>query len=143
LDIQSDRTDTQVVSPAQMNWLKTELSRSKATFKIILNSQPIADKGAWRTWPAQRSELINHIHDSGTRGVLFLTGDAHIGLISRVDPPQGPLANSWEIYVGPGGSSTTGWGNVTTDFDVKWEALTLAQNYVLLEADPSRGTVRI
>jgi alkaline phosphatase D len=86
LDCRSERrpstrggSSPEYVSRAQLDWLKTALLESRATFKIIMNSVPIADfPGAfdlarndrWEGYGAQRTEILEHIEREAIRGVV-------------------------------------------------------------------------
>lgn len=43
LDLESSRTPTQLLSPAQLDWLLETLSLSTATFKVVVGSVPISN----------------------------------------------------------------------------------------------------
>lgn len=118
LDSRSERIpstrgrDDVYISRAQMDWLKASLAASPAHFKFILNSVPITDMPTlyiatgdrWEGYGAQREELLDWIVDEDVRNVWFLSGDFHIGMVSRVDN-EGPARRILEIAAGPGGNS--------------------------------------
>jgi alkaline phosphatase D len=101
------------LSRAQMDWLKAGLLASKAVFKVILNSVPIGDfpglfdflkKDRWEGYPVQRDEILRHVEGNKIPGVLWVSGDFHLGSIGRVSP-SGVGSNSLEILAGPGANS--------------------------------------
>ena len=106
--------EEQYLSPAQMEWLKTELEASNARFKLIMNSVPITDyapifaqalvRDRWQGYPEQRREILDHIVANDLQGVLWITGDFHMCTASRLDSAEGLASDLWEIMVGPGGS---------------------------------------
>ena len=116
LDCRGERIsdDAQYISVGQMDWLKDSLTSSTARFKIIFNSVPITDFvnligevesiDRWQGFPEQRTEILEHIEDTGIEGVLWISGDFHFGLISQVSPlgQTGDTMN--EVLVGPSGS---------------------------------------
>jgi alkaline phosphatase D len=135
--------NAQYLSPAQMTWLKTGLSTSTATFKVIVTSVPITNmpgvwdvfpNDRWEGYPAQRKELLDHITSTGIKGTLFVAGDFHLGASSSVEP-SGPGAALREVFVGPGGQN----GNPLAatlgapQFDFK----TGTNNFVTFVADPN------
>ncbi len=100
------------VSEEQLAWLIDGVTQSAATWKVILNSVPVADlpevldPGAlladrWEGYPAQRDALLAGL--GGVSGVLFVSGDLHFGCVTRV-MPDGPLRSVFEVLTGPGGS---------------------------------------
>jgi hypothetical protein len=135
-----------------MAWLKDGLSTSTARFKLILNSVPITDMTAmvgslgandrWNGYPAQRSELLDHIIDQGVTGVLFLTGDVHFGQIGMVDPVGGPAEHLWEVYCGPAGSFINPAAELFIG-DPQYPVLVSTWNWVRLTLDPGLGTIRV
>jgi alkaline phosphatase D len=152
LDCRGKRRDGNYLSPEQMTWLKDALSASKARFKVILNSVPIIDftgtlvgdfeKGdRWQGFPAQRTELLTHIVDEKITGVLFVSGDFHLGGVAYVDPIDGPSEGIFEVLAGPGGSPISPGANIPTD--ERLISLVGTHNYTLFEADPATGIMRV
>jgi alkaline phosphatase D len=103
----------QYISPEQMAWLKDGLKTSTATFKLIVNSVPItnfphvfdvASNDRWEGYGAQRAELLDAIVQNGLGGVLFVSGDFHLGASAAVEP-SGNWSGLREILMGPGDQS--------------------------------------
>lgn len=71
----------------QMDWVKTQLSQSKATWKVMANElmvMPAQVTGgsyftfdSWQGYPQEREELLAHIDDKNIQNVVFVTGDIH------------------------------------------------------------------
>jgi len=99
------------ISKMQMQWLQNGLKTSKAHFKIIMTSVPITNmpmiwlhaEDRWEGYKAQREELLNYIVDNKVSNVWFLTGDFHVGFVSKVET-KGKWSHLREIAVGPSGS---------------------------------------
>jgi len=152
LDCRGERQNGKYISPEQMTWLKDELLLSTARFKIIVNSVPIADFSAyigsieaadrWQGYPTQRSEILSHIADYTIPGVLWLTGDFHMGGVIKVDAPGGPAAEEWEVMVGPAGSPINAYIGFISESD-RLPVLVSQWSYTLFEADPVTGVVDI
>ncbi len=116
LDCRGERDGDLYMSDEQLQWLEEGLASSAARFKILLNSVPITDLSTfgavgqfgaddrWQGFPAQRSRLLQHVADAGVTGVLFVSGDFHIGAVTLVDAEGGPAAGIHEVLTGPGGS---------------------------------------
>jgi alkaline phosphatase D len=115
LDCRGERfpSRNEYISPAQMNWLKEGLCSSTATWKVVVNSVPIANmplvfdvevaiRDRWEGFKAQRDELLTHIEECSVSGVLFLGGDLHMSALTRVEE-VGFMRNVFELIVGPGG----------------------------------------
>ena len=75
----------------QWHWLEQQLTGSEADvnligsgIQIIPNEHPYEK---WSDFPKSRQRLFDLVATSGARNVIFLTGDRHLGEISRlVDP---------------------------------------------------------
>ena len=100
----------QYLSRAQMNWLKSGLAASPCTFKIIMNSVPITNfpglfdvvaSDRWEGYAAARTEILSFIANEPIGGVLWVSGDFHIGSAGRVSP-SGLGSGMIEVLAGPG-----------------------------------------
>ncbi|MEW5852187.1 MAG: alkaline phosphatase D family protein [Myxococcota bacterium] len=153
LDCRGERLDGNYVSPEQLAWLKQELSASRAKFKIMVNSVPIADftgtvvgtarqEDRWQGYPQQREELLQHIKDNNITGVLWVAGDFHIAGIGTVDPVGGPAENTFEVLAGPGGSPINQFAGFFNPDD-RFLVVVKTWNYTYFEADPATGKVLV
>jgi len=115
LDSRSERyvpNDNYYMSQAQLDWFLDRLSRSTAHFKVVLNSVPITDMPGgyfgegdrWEGFDGQRDTVINHITENDIRNVWFISGDFHIGMVTRINN-DGPGRRIHEIAAGPGGNT--------------------------------------
>jgi alkaline phosphatase D len=102
----------QLISPAQLDWLKGALSASPCHFKVVLTSVPITTMPApswggqadrWQGYQAQREALLGFLDSSGLDNVWFLSGDFHLGLVMHLEK-TGPRARYREICGGPAGN---------------------------------------
>jgi alkaline phosphatase D len=126
-----------------MTWLKDGLKSSTATFKLIVNSVPItnfpllfdfAATDRWEGYGAQRAELLDSIVQNAVTGVLFVSGDFHLGASAAVEP-SGNWSVLHEVLMGPGDQSANPlWSTLPSpQFDFK----TGTSNVTLFEADPN------
>ena len=105
------------IGEAQMKWLKERLAKSPAHFKILMNSVPmtnmpplwLSSSDRWEGYKVQREELLNHISDNNIKNVWFLSGDFHVGFVSKLEK-SGKWSNMYEIAVGPGDSYPNPFG---------------------------------
>ncbi len=78
-----------MLGEAQWKWLEKELNESEAQLNIIVSSiQVIAEEHGFEKWanlPESREKLFQLIANSGAKGVFFLSGDRHIGEISKIN----------------------------------------------------------
>jgi alkaline phosphatase D len=115
------------ISDEQMQWLKDGLAASPCTWKVLVNSVPIAnfpaaydvldlDLDRWEGFPASRQQLLDHIDQSGITGVLFVSGDLHHCSIGRLET-SGPASRMFDVLVGPAGSVLNAAGVYLMDAD--------------------------
>ena len=87
----------------QMDWLKGELERSKATWKLLMNQVMIMgldlptgvpiNADQWDGYAAERREVLEHALAKGVKNLAWLTGDIHtffagtVHTSGRVDSP--------------------------------------------------------
>jgi alkaline phosphatase D len=99
----------------QMRWVKRELQRSRAAWKVIGNQvmmMPAKVTGdayvefdSWHGYPGEREELLTHIDRERIRDVVFVTGDIHVFIAGDVKT-QGGLGKSVALEF-VGGSVTS------------------------------------
>ena len=151
LDCRSERTDTLYISVEQMEWLKSSLTASTARFKLILNSVPINDytdmfghayaEDRWQGYPEQRREILDFVVDNAVKGVLWVAGDVHHGMICHPDAPGGGSGEGqWEVAAGPSGSTLNVAAELYTDTTGHYPVLFAKWNYTRLTLDPGTGS---
>jgi alkaline phosphatase D len=90
-DTTPDRPGKQLFGEAQLNWLRTALLASKATFKIIASgSQLLNDTNRYEGWnhfPQERSRFLDWLSQAKIPGVLMLSGDRHLTMLIKRDRP--------------------------------------------------------
>lgn len=81
-------SDREMLGP-QFDWLIDALASSRATFKFVVSgSQVLNPEARWEaysTFPEERGQLLAALEENDIRGVLFLTGDVHYSVLSRLD----------------------------------------------------------
>jgi alkaline phosphatase D len=69
----------------QLQWLKNGLRTSTARWKIIFTSvitnKTAKQNDAWGAYQTEWKALRNFIHNNGIEGVVFISGDLHLGAI--------------------------------------------------------------
>lgn len=113
--------DTQgILGAEQLSWLKRELSRSRAVWKVIASDMPLGlvvpdgstriegvaqgDPGAPLGRELQIAELLRHIKHHRVTGTVWLTADVHYTSAQHYDPSRaafGDFAPFWEFVSGP------------------------------------------
>ncbi|MEO1021687.1 MAG: alkaline phosphatase D family protein [Bacteroidota bacterium] len=90
-------TDRTMLGEQQKNWLKTELSNSKATWRIMGNQVMFSDLNVahvnrgkpkfldmWAGYPVEQQELVRFFEEDDIDNILIFTGDFHSSLSSEV-----------------------------------------------------------
>jgi alkaline phosphatase D len=156
LDCRSERIPSSALTPQatyisreQMSWLKGALAASKAHFKVIVNSVPIArypsapvwgpPTDRWEGYAAQREELLEFIAAQPIEHVLFVSGDFHLGLVQQVDV-AGRDAGLWEVVTGPGAQVARDPSTLASPQIVQSFAESTCTTF---ELDPAKNAVRV
>ena len=126
-----DRSDTFILGPAQLAWLKRELAASDATWKVIAADLPIGliseDAIALGDGPPERREheiadLLSFMKRAGVRNTVWLTADMHYTAAHHYDPNRAVFQEFepfWEFVSGPLHAGTWGPGQLDNTFGPK------------------------
>lgn len=75
----------------QLEWLKQALVSSRATFKVVAAGGQFWNRAnryeAFHNYPAEQKVLADWLIEQKIPGVLFLSGDRHLGGVWRIDRP--------------------------------------------------------
>jgi alkaline phosphatase D len=108
-----DRSDTFILGPIQLAWLKRELAASDATWKVIAADLPIGliseDAIALGDGPPQRREheiadLLSFMKRAGVTNTVWLTADMHYTAAHHYHPNRAVFQDFepfWEFVSGP------------------------------------------
>lgn len=91
-----------VLGDAQLEWLLTSLSRSTATFKVVVSGSPLLNPAApygWQSARTERDRFFQRIGADRISGLLFICGDRPFGEVTRMVRANGP--DLYEFSVGP------------------------------------------
>ncbi len=78
-----------MLGAAQWAWLAGELRKPAELRLVVSTTQVLAEGHGWERWgnlPLERQKLFDTIRDTGANGVVFLSGDRHIGAFYRETP---------------------------------------------------------
>lgn len=114
LDSRSYRIEHQHIhGEAQLGWLLDALARSSAPVKLIVSGSQVLPEAAvrreWECWkrdaPAELDRLLAFVEERDIRGVVFLTGDVHLGYLhhqrGRALPRGKRGPELWELTASP------------------------------------------
>jgi alkaline phosphatase D len=109
-----------ILGPQQLEWLKRELRRSRAVWKVIASDMPLGlvvpdgekdvegvaqgDPGKPLGRELQLAELLRHIKHDRVTGTVWFTTDVHYTSAQHYDPSRAAFkdfAPFWEFVSGP------------------------------------------
>lgn len=120
--VDSDAAPKTMLGAAQKAWLKQELARSDALWKVIVSSVPIGIEGgnerdgerriyrdAWLPvdtdnpygYGRELREIVAHLKRERITNVVFLTGDQHFSNLIAYDPDGDGEIDFHEANIGP------------------------------------------
>ncbi len=80
--------DRQILGKEQIDWLINALTFSQATFKFIAIGGQVISSGAvyenYANYPEERKYLLDKIREAKIEGVIFLDGDRHHTVLSKM-----------------------------------------------------------
>lgn len=112
-DARFRRGSGHMLDRAQLDWLKDRLAASDAPVKLVVSSSQVLASGSvkkeWDSWrrtsPDELQELLAFIDENNIQGVVFLSGDVHLGYLFHQPgrPRRGGLttADKWELTASP------------------------------------------
>ncbi|TCZ74873.1 alkaline phosphatase D family protein [Flaviaesturariibacter aridisoli] len=133
--------------PQQLEWLKSALLSSTATFRIIATGNqtlnPMSRAECLQDYPVEFNELQNFLAAEKIPGLLFLTGDRHHSEVIRYTREGG-----YPIYDITNSPLTSGLSKVTGTPEAANEArvagtLVEAQNYTRITVSGAKGARRL
>jgi alkaline phosphatase D len=126
---------TAILGRTQLDWLKRQLERSTATWKVIASDMPIglivrdgaaafeavaqADNGPALGRELEIAELLSHIKHAAIRNTVWLTADVHFCAAHHYDPARAQFQDFdpfWEFVTGPLNAGSFPPGAVDTTF---------------------------
>lgn len=111
--------DTRFLGDTQIAWLKAELSRSRATWKVIAADMPLGllvpdgkhamenianGDGPPRGREFEMANLLRFIKRKRIRNLVWVTGDVHYAAAHQYDPTRAVFSDFdpfWEFVAGP------------------------------------------
>lgn len=126
-----------MLGEAQWQWLEEQL-RQPAEIRLIVSGIQVVTEGhGWERWgnfPRERETLYRLIGRTGARGVVFLSGDRHIGALYR--EAAGP---AYPLYEMTSSGMTHTWRDAAEDGPNRLGALVTELHYGTVDIDwPAR-----
>ena len=124
-----------ILGATQLDWLKTRLAASRATWKVIASDMPIgvivrdapsffeavanADPGGPSGRELEIADLLRFIRQRRVRNVVWVTGDVHYCAAHHYDPARARFTEFdpfWEFVAGPLHAGTFGPNELDATF---------------------------
>ena len=137
--------DFAILGAAQLDWLKSKLAASTATWKVIASDMPLGvivpDKHGYEAVangedgpPLGReleiADLLKFIKDKAIRNVIFITADVHYAAAHYYDSARakfGEFTPFWEFVAGPAHAGTFGPGKLDATFGPQLKFLSIPE----------------
>jgi alkaline phosphatase D len=148
---------SRILGSAQLDWLKTRLLVSTAPIKLIVSGSVVLpefvktiENGTWEGWQRDARDeleaLLDHIEAHGIKGVVFASGDLHLGYLMHrtgTDLSDGRVGPEyWEVVASPLAQAPWGThvraGTTTPTYDPGLLEEVVGNNYGLLDIDLDR-----
>ncbi|MBI5277953.1 MAG: alkaline phosphatase family protein [Burkholderiales bacterium] len=125
----------------QWSWLEAQLKQPADVRLIVSGVQVVVDGHGWERWgnfPLERSRLYKLVAATGAGGVVFLSGDRHIGAIYREarDVP-------YPLYELTSSGVTHPWAQASEAGPNRIGALFTEQHYGTVEIDWAARVLRL
>ncbi len=83
-----NRSPPTIIGKGQLDDFKTWFSNTKTTVQFLVSSVPwtrVLDRtDSWTGFPNDRDEILNFVKASGKKNVVFLSGDNHSIIVSKI-----------------------------------------------------------
>ncbi|MDJ0737428.1 MAG: alkaline phosphatase D family protein [Nostocaceae cyanobacterium] len=155
--------ETEFLSRRQLRWLKKQLLRSKATWKMISSDMPLGlvvrdgstDFEAWANGNGKAlgrelelADLLQFIRHKNIENVVWITADVHYAAAHYYDPNKAQFQDFkpfWEFVAGPLNAGTFGPNQLDNTFgpQVKFQTVTPKPNLPPSEGQQFFGGVKI
>lgn len=94
-DTDEDNENKHFLGTKQLNWLLDGLEKSQANFKLVAigtqflnpNLEP-RKEGFWKSYQTEAKYILSEIKRRKINGVIFLTGDVHYTMLSKLSSPD-------------------------------------------------------
>jgi alkaline phosphatase D len=130
-----------MLGETQWRWLEEQL-RQPAELRLLVSSiQVVAEGHGWERWgnfPLERQRLYRLIADTQARGVVFLSGDRHVGALYRQ-----PTGTPYPFYELTSSGITHTWRDAAEAGPNRLGELFTQLHYGVVDIDWGAATIRL
>jgi alkaline phosphatase D len=130
-----------MLGDAQWRWLEAQLRESADVRLIVSGIQVVVEGHGWEGWanfPRERERLYRLVAQTGAQGVVFLSGDRHIGALYRETK-----AVPYPMYEMTSSGITHPWGGAAEAGPNRLGELFTELHYGMVEIDWPARTLRL
>ena len=130
-----------MLGAAQWAWLGAQLMQPAELRLVVSSVQVLAEDHGWERWgnlPLERTKLLDLIAETGAGGVIFLSGDRHVGALY-----QRPAGAPYPLYEITGSGINMSYAASREPGPLRLGAVYGAPNFGTVDVDWWAGTVRL
>ena len=130
-----------LLGEAQWAWLAAQLRQSADLRLIVSGVQVLAEGHGWECWgnlPLERQRLFDLIRQTQAHGVVFLSGDRHIGAYYRSKPP-----GLYPLHEMTSSGMTHAWAQASEAGPNRLGDLVRSNHYGSIDIDWAAGTLQL
>ena len=136
-------TDPQktMLGEAQWQWLEAQLKQPADLRLIVSSVQVIVEGHGWEGWhnfPVEQTRLRQLIKRTQAKGVVFLSGDRHIGAIYKHAEPD-----SYPLYEITSSGMTHAWSTAKEQGPNRLGELITENHFALIDIDWSQQQIQL
>lgn len=128
-----------MLGEVQWQWLAAQL-KTPADLRLIVSGVQVMVEGhGWEGWhnlPSEQAKLRQVIQRTGAKGVVFLSGDRHIGAVYK-----SPSANLYPLYELTSSGMTHAWQEAKEVGPNRLGELVTQNHFALIELDWAQGQI--
>jgi alkaline phosphatase D len=132
-----------MLGEAQWYWLEKHLQKSTADITLIVSGiQVLSDEHSFEKWgnmPHEKDRLLNLLQTYPERRIIFLSGDRHIGEVSKTYLEGVDYA----VFDVTSSGLTHSYENADEDNNLRISPLIDQKNYGILKITPKENSVEI
>jgi alkaline phosphatase D len=129
-----------MLGAAQWQWLQAQLRQPADVRLIVSGIQVVTNGHGWEGWslfPAERERLYGMIASTQAQGVVFLSGDRHIGAL-YAEPSAGP----YQMFEMTSSGMTHAWAGAKEAGPNRLGELVTQNHFGLIDVDWAARSVR-